>query len=93
MSDEVSESDRAAVRFPPPLVGVLIILVGYGLERVIPLVAAPTVSSVVRYGVGGFIVATSVAVLGVWPTVLRLSASSSELAVGGTSRLLLLFGG
>ena len=70
MSDEVSESDRAAVRFPPPLVGVLIILVGYGLERVIPLVAAPTVSSVVRYGVGGFIVATSVAVLGVWPTVL-----------------------
>ncbi len=65
-----SESDRAAVRFPPPLVGVLIILVGYGLEKVVPFIDAPTVSSMLRYGIGGFIVAISVVVLGVWPTVL-----------------------
>ena len=43
---------------------------GYGLDQVVPLVAAPTLYSVVRYGVGGLIVAMSVAVLGVWPTVL-----------------------
>ena len=70
MSDEPSQNDGAAVRFPPPLVAVLTILVGYGLERVLPLVAAPTLPSVVRYGVGGFIAATSVAVLGVWPIIL-----------------------
>lgn len=70
MSEESFESDRAAVRFPPPLVAVLIILVGYGLERVVPLLAASTVPSVVRYGVGGLVVATAVAVLGVWPGIL-----------------------
>ena len=70
MGDDSVESDRAAVRFPPPLVGVLITLLGYGLERALPLAAASPVSSVVRYGVGGLIVATSVAVLGVWPFVL-----------------------
>ena len=65
-----STNDRAAVRFPPPLVCVLTILVGYGLERWVPLVALPTVSSILRYGVGGFIVVTSVALFGVWPAVL-----------------------
>ncbi len=70
MSDESSGSDRAAVRFPPPLVAVLTILAGYGLERVVPLAAAPTMPSVVRYGGGGFVVAASVAVLSVWPIIL-----------------------
>jgi protein-S-isoprenylcysteine O-methyltransferase Ste14 len=44
--------------------------VGYGLERLVPLVALPTISSILRYGIGGFIVATSVALFGVWPAVL-----------------------
>ena len=70
MSDKSSGSDSAAVRFPPPVAGVLIILAGYGLERVVPLVAATTMPSVVRYGVGGFVVAASVAVLSIWPIVL-----------------------
>lgn len=67
---DASTHDRAAVRFPPPLVCVLTILVGYGLERWVPLVALPSVSWILRYGVGGFIVATSVALFGVWPAVL-----------------------
>ena len=45
-------------------------LAGYELERVVPLVAATTMPSVVRYGVGGFVVAASVAVLSIWPIVL-----------------------
>ena len=70
MSDNSSERDHAAVRFPPPLVPVLTILIGYGIEKVFPLIAASTVSSAVRIGVGGSIVAISVAWLGVWPIVL-----------------------
>ena len=64
------ESDRKNVRFPPPLVGVLIILAGYGLEFVVPLVSVPSASSGLRWGVGGFMLATSVASLGVWPALL-----------------------
>lgn len=70
MGDDPAERDHASVRLPPPLVGVLLVLLGYGLERALPLTAAPPVSSSVRWGVGGIIVATSVAVLGVWPFVL-----------------------
>ena len=70
MGDDFAGRDHASVRFPPPLVGVLVVLVGYGLERMLPLTAAPPVSSSVRWGVGGLIVAASVAVLGVWPFVL-----------------------
>ena len=69
MGDHSANSDRAAVRFPPPLVALLIILLGYGLERALPLLVVP-VPSVARYAVGGLIVATAVAVLGVWPFVL-----------------------
>jgi len=65
-----SESDRANVRFPPPLVCVLIILAGSGLEFVVPLVSVPSASSGLRWGVGGFMLATAVASLGVWPALL-----------------------
>ena len=70
MSNDPAGSDHPAVRVPPPLVAVLTMVSGYGLERVVPLATATTVPPLVRYGLGGFIVAASVAVLSVWPIIL-----------------------
>ncbi len=70
MSNDPPGSDRAPVRVPPPLVAVLTMVFGYGLERLVPLATATTIPPLVRYGVGGFIVAASVAVLSVWPMIL-----------------------
>lgn len=70
MSNDPAGSDRAPVRVPPPLVAVLTMVSGYGLERLVPLATTTTIPPLVRYGVGGFIVAASVAVLSVWPMIL-----------------------
>ena len=70
MSNDPAGDDRAAVRVPPPLVALLTMVAGYGLERVVPLATATAIPPLVRYGVGGFIVAGSVAALSVWPIIL-----------------------
>ena len=67
---DVRERDAAAVRVFPPVVPLLAILVGVGLNRLWPLdvgVALPTPG---RYWLGGTIVAAAILALGVWPVVL-----------------------
>ena len=72
------EPDAAAVRFFPPGIPMLTILVGVGLQRLWPIdpgfeLAAPT-----RYWVGGLIVAGAVLGLGLWSVMLFRRGGQSE---------------
>lgn len=64
MSDD---NDHAAVKFPPPLVGVLTILIGFGLGRFFPLMDDFLLPAPARYWVGGIICVVAVLVLAIWP--------------------------
>lgn len=69
MSSSKQGRDGAAVRIPPPLVALVVIGLGYALERWAPLVDLP-LPDAVRYGVGGALVVLSVLALGLWPILL-----------------------
>ena len=59
--------DHAAVRFPPPLVGILAIVIGYVLGRFFPIMDDFLLPAPLRYWVGGAIVLVAGVVLGWWP--------------------------
>lgn len=61
------ENDHAAVKFPPPLVGVLTILIGYGLGKIYPIIDGFLLPSPARYWVGGAICVIAAGLLLVWP--------------------------
>ena len=61
------DEDHAAVKFPPPLVGVLAIVVGYGLGRFYPIMDDFLVPAPERYWVGGIICVVAILVLAIWP--------------------------
>ena len=65
----MSEGDRdhAKVRLPPPLVGVLTILIGYGLGRVVPVLPGFGLPPPVGYWIGGAIAVVAFIVFGIWP--------------------------
>lgn len=74
-----AEADRsgAAVRFPPPLVPLLIVLIGSGLNYLWP--AGIELQSPGRYWVGGFIVVASMLTLGLWPVLLFRRSDQSVI--------------
>ncbi len=61
------EEDHAAVRFPPPLVGILTIVIGYVIGRFVPIADNFLLPSPARYWVGGAVVVIAGIVLGWWP--------------------------
>jgi protein-S-isoprenylcysteine O-methyltransferase Ste14 len=61
------DNDHAAVKFPPPLVGVLTILIGFGLGWFFPIMDDFLVPAPARYWVGGIICIVSALVFVVWP--------------------------
>jgi len=75
----VSTSDRAAVRFPPPLIPLFTILLGIGLDRLWPIRHTFELPAPARYWVGGLIVAGAVLVLGLWPVILFRRSGQSEI--------------
>lgn len=63
MSSEPEVKDGAAVRFPPPFVPVIALVVGVVLEMwVLPI--SPPLSSVLRFGVGGLLIVVGLALMG-----------------------------
>lgn len=69
--------DGAAVRFPPPILPLLTIAVGVGLQRWYPIeVGMPAPS---RYWLGGLLVIGAILVLGLWPVVMFRRSGQSEL--------------
>jgi protein-S-isoprenylcysteine O-methyltransferase Ste14 len=70
--------DAAVVRVFPPAVPLLTILLGVGLDRIWPVHRGAEPSSIVRFGVGGLIVAASVLALGLWSVLLVRGSGQSE---------------
>lgn len=67
MDEKNEEQDHAAVRIPPPVVGILTIIIGYVLGRFVPIMDDFLVPAPARYFVGGAIVVIAGYVLGYLP--------------------------
>ena len=61
------EKSGAKVRFPPPAAAVLVIVGGYSMGKLVPILATYDLAAPTRYWIGGAIVAISIIVLGAWP--------------------------
>ena len=71
-----SDDDHAAVRFPPPIVGILTIIAGYLLGRFFPIVDDFLLPAPARYWVGSGIVVAAGLALGWWP--IRLFSATEQ---------------
>lgn len=67
MASDKNDKSGAAVRIPPPVAGVLTIVIGYAIGKFIPILAAYELSVPGRYWIGGAIVLVAGIVLGIWP--------------------------
>jgi protein-S-isoprenylcysteine O-methyltransferase Ste14 len=89
-----SDTDHAAVRFPPPVIGILTIVVGYLLGQVAPIADDVLLPSPHRYWFGGALAILGGLVLGAWPIRLfqkieqdiKPWTSTPELVVAGPYR-------
>lgn len=63
----MTDRSGAAVRFPPPVAGILTIVAGYVFGRVFPILSEHALPTPARYWIGAAIVITAVLVLGYWP--------------------------
>ncbi len=70
--------DAARVRFFPPGIPLLTILVGALLDRIWPLAARFIFDAPLRYYIGGIVVVGSIALLGFWSVTLFRSGGQSE---------------
>jgi len=67
MNENKDDRSGAAVRIPPPVAGILTVVVGYVLGRVFPILTTIDLPTPGRYWAGGLVVAASIGILGVWP--------------------------
>ena len=67
MTEEKEE--HAAVRFPPPAVGVLTIICGYLLGRFVPVLQGFGFPAPERYWIGGGLAVVAGIVFGAWPAL------------------------
>ncbi len=78
-NDPKPPADRAAVRFPPPIVPLLTILAGWGLAKLWPVVLPDLLSASVRPWFGGLVCIGAVASLGLPAVVLFHRKGESEI--------------
>jgi protein-S-isoprenylcysteine O-methyltransferase Ste14 len=75
----VENRDSAAVRIFPPVIPVLIIALGIGLNRLWPIEPLLEISEPLRYWIGGLIVTCAMVGLGGWSIlVMRLDGQSEN---------------
>jgi len=67
MAKKDVDRSGAAVRFPPPIAGILTIFGGYAIGWFTPVLTAYQLDTPVRYWTGGLIVFLAGLVLGAWP--------------------------
>ncbi|MCH9672107.1 MAG: isoprenylcysteine carboxylmethyltransferase family protein [Gammaproteobacteria bacterium] len=70
--------DAAKVRFFPPGVPLLTMVIGYGLNRLMPLSDSYPLDAPTRYYIGGALAVASVLVFGLWPVVMFRQGGQSE---------------
>ena len=68
MTEDKVDKSGAAVRFPPPVAGILTIIAGYVIGNVLPILTTYELAAPGRYWIGGAIVLVARLVLGIWPT-------------------------
>jgi protein-S-isoprenylcysteine O-methyltransferase Ste14 len=74
-----AKRDAAAVRVLPPVIPLIAIFAGVGLNRVWPLGVGFALPAPARYWLGGAIVAVAILGLGLWPVLLfRRSGQSAD---------------
>jgi protein-S-isoprenylcysteine O-methyltransferase Ste14 len=73
-----SRHDAAAVRVFPPALPVLTVLIGVGLNRLLPIHPGFELGTPERYWVGGAIVAGAILSLGLWSVLLLRRSGQSE---------------
>jgi protein-S-isoprenylcysteine O-methyltransferase Ste14 len=78
MSDP-GERDGAVVRFPPPLLPLVTILAGLGLEHLWPLFPQVDLPTPWRYWIGTLFAAGAFIILGVWPVVMFRRSGQSPI--------------
>jgi len=64
---EAEQQHAAAVKFPPPILPIVTIVIGHVLGCFVPILSAYDLPAPGRYWVGGLIAAAAVLILGVWP--------------------------
>ena len=84
-----NSEDHAAVRFPPPLVAIAIIVGGKILSTFFPLIAGFELPTPGRYWFGGLIIAASALILGIWPVVQFRRSGQSEIPWTPTPELII----
>jgi len=88
MSDDGNHKDAAAVKFPPPLIPVIVILLGVGLKYVWALELGVELPTPGRYWAGGAIVVVSMSVLGAWPVLMFRSSGQSVIPWTETPKII-----
>ena len=81
------ERDAAAVRVFPPAVPLLAILVGIGLDHLVPIRVGVELPAPARYWLGGAIAVGAILVLGVWSITLIRRSGQSENPWSPTTRI------
>jgi protein-S-isoprenylcysteine O-methyltransferase Ste14 len=74
----VPERDAAAVRIFPPAVPLVVILLGIGLDGLVPIRLPVELPAPARYWVGGVIAGGAILLLGAWSIVLLRRSGQSE---------------
>ncbi len=90
MTETNSEEDGAAVRFPPPMIPVLAILIGVALGAFSPIVSGFVLPTPERYWIGGMIIAGSLVGLGLWPIFLLRDSGQNVTPWSTTPEIVVL---
>ncbi|MGI9261340.1 MAG: methyltransferase [Woeseiaceae bacterium] len=90
MTESKADNTGAAVRIPPPVAGILTIVMGYLAGRVFPILTTFDLPTPSRYWAGGLIVAASIGVLGVWPIQLFKASGQNPTPWSETPEIIVL---
>lgn len=90
MTENKDNKSGAAVRIPPPVAGILTVVIGYVLGRIVPILTAYDLAAPRRYWVGGILIAASIGILGVWPIQLFKKSGQNPTPWSETPEIIVL---
>ncbi len=90
MTESKEKASGAAVRIPPPVVGIVTIVAGYLAGRVFPILTDFDLPTPLRYWAGGLLVAVSIGVLGAWPAWLFKKTGQNPTPWSETPEIIVL---
>ncbi len=85
-----NDEDGAAVRFSPPIIPALAILIGVALDALSPITSGFVLPTPERYWIGGMLIAGSLVGLGLWPILLFRDSGQNVTPWSTTPELVVL---